>query len=230
MNQRILLVEDDPVLADGMSGALRAAGLSVHCIADGIHAKDALLQEQYSALVLDLSLPRMDGIEVLEQLRQHSPWLPVLVVSARQAIYERVKALRLGADDYLTKPFDLQEFEARVHSLLRRHLTRQPATLQVADLSLDPASRTAYVRQAPVQMATREFGILEVLIRYAGQVVTLERLNQSLPGGSEPLTDNVFHLYVSRLRKRIAGSRARIRTIRGFGYMLHADDQQAALP
>ncbi|MEI6721358.1 MAG: response regulator transcription factor [Betaproteobacteria bacterium] len=216
---RVLLVEDDPLLADGMSAALRATGYSVHCLADGIHALEALAGEHYDLAILDLGLPRMDGIEILERVRALDNDIPVLIVTARDAVANRVGGLRAGADDYLTKPFELVEFEARVDSLARRVRRIAPGG-DAGRIALDPALRALRVDSTLVDLTVREYEILEVMLANAGKVLSREQLGARLAVGEEALTDNLFQVHISRLRKKLGHGAVRISTVRGFGYVL----------
>ena len=222
MSPRILIVEDDAVLADGMSSVLRASGHSVHCLTDGVHANDALAAETYDLAILDLSLPRMDGLGVLRRLRAQQDKIPVLIVTARHAVADRVNGLTAGADDYLTKPFDLAEFEARVDVLIRRIRDEAPRTLQFGALVLDIAGRVLRRDGEPVDLTVREFSVLEALMLHAGEVVSREQLNRMVAVGDEDLADNVFQVHISRIRKKLGPADVNIRTVRGFGYQLQA--------
>ena len=222
MKQRILIVEDDALLADGMSRALRNAGLSVHCLMDGVHALDALGNEPYDLLILDLGLPRLDGIELLRRLRNQGNAIPVLVVTARHAVAEKVEGLNAGADDYLTKPFDLSEFEARVSALLRRRLPEQPAARQHSD--------APQIDEETPSLTPREQCILDVLLARQDEVVTREYLAKQIALGEEEFTENACQVQISRLRRKLSASGLNIRTVRGFGYMLQKKPAQPGKP
>lgn len=220
MVHRILIVEDDAVLADGMSRVLRDSGYSVLCLSDGVHAHDALLAEPFDLVILDLGLPRMDGLALLRRLRAKDHAIAVLIVTAHNAVSERVNGLKAGADDYLTKPFDLTEFEERVHALIRRSQKNITTRLKFGTLAMDTTSRRTTVNNEPVDLGPREYSILEALMANADRVVSRADLNQLVALGEEELSDNIFQVNISRLRKKIDGSGVTIRTVRGFGYML----------
>ena len=224
MPSRILIVEDDAVLADGMSSVLRKSGYSVHCLTDGVHAHDTLGAESYDLAILDLGLPRMDGLELLRRLRARNNNIPVLIVTARDAVSERVKGLKAGADDYLSKPFDLAEFEARVHALVRcNNQGTKPKALQFDSLVLEQAGRTAKLNGETIVLTPREYSILEALMADEGKAVSREHLSELVALGEEDLTNNLFQVNISRLRKKLEGTGVSIRQIRGFGYMLQTN-------
>lgn len=224
---RVLLVEDDPILADGMSAALRARGYSVHCVADGIHALDALAAERYDIAILDLGLPRMDGIEILERMRARDNAIPVLVVTGRHSLADRVGGLRAGADDYLTKPFEFSEFEARVDSLARRVRRGTAAGENTVGVALDPGRRALLIEGTPVELTLREYEIVEVMLANAGKVLSREQLGARLAVGEEELNDNLFQVHISRLRKKLGQGVVRINTVRGLGYVLQVGSDRA---
>ncbi len=192
-----------------MSRALRVSDHSVHCVSDGMHAHDALTEETYDLVILDLGLPRMDGLDLLRRLRSQGNPVPVLIVTARHAVPERVEGLGAGADDYLTKPFDLAEFEARVSALLRRRRSWN---------SLQPGRDDG--DQESIGLTHREQSILDVLLARQGQVVTRDDLAKQVALGEEAFTENACQVHISRLRKKLLASGLSIRTVRGFGYML----------
>jgi two-component system, OmpR family, response regulator len=217
---RLLIVEDDPLIADGLLRAMRAAGHAVDHAGDGVTADDALRQYPYDLIVLDLGLPRLDGIEVLKRLRRRSANPPVLVLTARDALSDRVTGLDSGADDYLVKPFDLPELEARVRALLRRQQTSVAGRVQIGDLAIDTAGHSAYHRDQRVELSSREFGVLDALARRAGRVVSKDQLLDSLTGWDEDVGTNAIEVYVHRLRKKLEPAGVRIRTVRGLGYLI----------
>ena len=225
---RILLAEDDPVLVDGLSAVLRQHGHSVHCVSDGIHARDALAGEAYDVAILDLSMPRMDGLEVLRRLREAGSALPVLVISARGESGDRVAGLRAGADDYLAKPFDIEEFEARVESLLRRGRFRALEAAVPGDATrsdgLPPEDA------GPQGLTPREQSILNVLTEHRGDLVSRERIASLIAASGEEISDNLIQIHMSRLRKKLAHRGAQIRTVRGMGYVLLADKSAGQEP
>lgn len=219
----VLLVEDDAALADGLSHALAQAGFRVATAASAGAADRLLLNQQYDLVILDLGLPDRDGSWVLERLRARRNSTPVLILTARDAIEDRVRGLQRGADDYIVKPFDLRELEARMHALIRRHRGVFGTLLQVGRLAVDTAASQALVDGEPLLLSAREYGVLEALMVQSGRVVSKDRIAQRLSVSGEELADNAIEVYVHRLRKRIEPAGARIRTIRGLGYLLERE-------
>ncbi len=217
---RLLIVEDDALIADGLVRAMRAAGHAVDHAPDGITADDALRQYPYSLVILDLGLPKLDGIEVLKRLRQRDSSVPVLVLTARDALTDRIAGLDAGADDYLVKPFDLPEFEARVRALLRRRQTSIAGRIRIGDLIVDATGRSAYFGDIRVELSSREFGVLETLARRAGRVVSKDQLLEALTGWDEDVGTNAIEVYVHRLRRKLEPAGVQIRTLRGLGYLI----------
>jgi two-component system OmpR family response regulator len=217
---RILIAEDDPVLADGLTRALRQADYAVDCVGAGDQAERALLAQNYDLLILDLGLPKLDGFELLRRLRHRGSRVPVLVLTARDALDDRVKGLDLGADDYLTKPFDLPELEARVRALIRRGHSGGSSILTHGALKLDTAGRRATLNGVPLDLSARELGVLEVLMHRSGRVVNKEQLAEQLYGWDEEVGANAIEVYVHRLRRKLEPAGVIIRTIRGLGYLL----------
>jgi two-component system OmpR family response regulator len=220
---RILIAEDDPVLADGLTRSLRQADFAVDCVHDGDEADHVLTAQNYDLVILDLGLPKRDGFDVLKRLRRRGSSVPVLVLTARDALADRVKGLDLGADDYLTKPFDLPELEARVRALIRRGQGGGSATLTHGPLTLDTSGRRATLHGAPLELSARELGVLEVLMLRSGRVVNKEQLAEQLYGWDEEVGANAIEVYVHRLRKKVEPAGVTIRTIRGLGYLLEKD-------
>jgi two-component system OmpR family response regulator len=220
---RILIVEDDPVLADGLTRSLRQADYAVDCAPDGTQADHLLTAQTYDLVILDLGLPGLDGLDVLKRLRRRGSSMPVLVLTARDALPDRVKGLDLGADDYLTKPFDLPELEARVRALIRRGQAGGSALLTHGPLTLDTGGRRATLHGAPLELSARELGVLEVLMLRSGRVVNKEQLTAQLYGSDEEVGPNAIEVYVHRLRKKVETAGGAIRTIRGLGYLLEKD-------
>jgi two-component system OmpR family response regulator len=221
---RILIAEDDHVLADGLTRALRTAEYAVDCVEDGAAADHALSTQTYDLAIIDLGLPRMDGLEVIRRLRRRSPTPPVLILTARDTLQDRVKGLDLGADDYLTKPFDLPELEARVRALIRRSAAGGSAFISNARLHLDTTGRRVTVDQQPLELSARELGVLEVLMTRCGRVVSKDQLAEKLYGWDEDVGANAIEVCVHRLRKKIEPSGVVIRTIRGLGYLMEKLD------
>jgi two-component system OmpR family response regulator len=232
---RILLAEDDPAIADGICAALRHAGHAVDHVASGNLADHALHDHNYDLLVLDLGLPTLDGSEVLRRLRGRGGVVPVLVVTARDGLPERIRVLDLGADDYLVKPFALSEFEARVRALLRRANSRGMPELQVGRLRLDLPGHRVWIDQTPLELTAREFGLLEALALRADKVTSRAQLIEALCDWDQELTDNGLDIAIHRLRRKLHGSGSGVRTIRGLGYLLEesgpgSDDGAGELP
>ena len=219
---RILVVEDDPLLATGLTRVLSRCGHAVDCAATGIQADNALRRVDYELAVIDIGLPDIDGFEVLRRLRQRRSQAHVLVLTARDAVQDRVHGLDLGADDYLTKPFAIAEFEARVRALLRR--TSPPAGPRVyRGLSVDAAIKRVRVNDVPVDLTVREWALLELFISRPGRVLSKEQIAQQLVSYDDALNPNTVEVYVSRLRSKIEPGGVKIRTVRGFGYLWEGD-------
>jgi two-component system, OmpR family, response regulator len=217
---RILIVEDDPVLADGLTRSLRAADYAVDCLDDGAEADHVLNAQHYDLVILDLGLPKVDGFEILRRLRRRGSRIPVLVLTARDALEDRVRGLDLGADDYLGKPFDLLELEARLRALIRRGQSGGSSLIEHGALALDTAGRRATLNGEPLELSARELGVLEVLMLRSGRVVNKEQLAEQLYGWDEEVGANAIEVYVHRLRKKLEPAGVAIRTIRGLGYLL----------
>lgn len=218
---RLLLVEDHAELAEWVSRALRQAGYAVDVLARGDHADHALLTQPYDLVILDLSLPGLDGLEVLHRLRHRERGnpTPVLVLTARGTTEDRVKGLNLGADDYLPKPFELSELEARIKALLRRSGNLAP-TVRIGRLEFDTTTRMASLDGKPLSLTPRELAVLEVLISRQGRPVAREILFEKVFSFDEEARVEAIEIYVHRLRKKIEGSGATVSTLRGLGYLL----------
>jgi len=220
-DMHVLLVEDDTVLADGISRILTGQGMVVDVANCGTNADSVLQRTEVAVVILDIGLPGIDGFEVVRRLRARGSNIPVLLLTARDAIEDRVRGLELGADDYLVKPFAAPELVARLKALVRRSGPKQ-IELQTGGLTLDIFSKRARVNGQAIELSAREWAVLEYLMQQESRVVSKEQiLNAILPWGEE-LTLNAVEVYVSRIRLKIAGSGTTIRTIRGFGYMLEA--------
>jgi DNA-binding response OmpR family regulator len=217
---RLLIVEDHPILADGLITAFKSADYAVDHAASGEEADHMLSAQHYDAVILDIGLPKADGYEVLRRMRRRGSRAPVLMLTARDALEDRVKGLDLGADDYLTKPYDLPELEARVRALIRRGQSGGGAELTHGDLALDTAGRRATIKGTPLDLSAREMGVLEVLMLRAGRVVSKEQLAEHLYGWGEEVGANAIEVYVHRLRKKLEPAGVSVRTIRGLGYLL----------
>ncbi|MGA9423148.1 MAG: response regulator transcription factor [Rhodanobacteraceae bacterium] len=220
---RILVAEDDPAIAAGLRASLRESGQQIDHVADGRQADLALSDHSYDLLVLDLGLPSLDGAAVLQRLRRRGDDLPVLVVTAREGLDERIRVLDCGADDYLVKPFALSEFAARTRALLRRRASRGSPELRIGDLRLDLPGRRAWCGNETLELTAREFGLLEALASRANRLVGRAQLVEALCGWDQELTDNGLDIAIHRLRRKLLHSGARVRTVRGLGYMLEED-------
>lgn len=219
---RILIAEDDKVLADGLLRSLRNAGAVVDHVASGTEADTALVtnQSQFDLLILDLGLPRMHGLEVLKRLRSRGDALPVLILTAADSVEDRVQGLDFGADDYMAKPFSLQELEARVRALTRRGMGGTSSTIKHGPLVYDQAGRVATMEGKMVELSARELGLLEVLLQRAGRLVSKDQLVERLCEWGEEVSNNAIEVYIHRLRKKIERGPVRIATVRGLGYCL----------
>ncbi len=218
---RILIAEDDQVLADGLLRSLRASGAAADHVASGSEAVAAqMTNNEFDLLILDLGLPRMHGLEVLRKLRARGSSMPVLILTAADAIDERVKGLDLGADDYMAKPFALSELEARVRALTRRGMGATSSTIKHGPLVYDQAGRVATIDGKMVELSARELGLLEVLLQRAGRLVSKDQLVERLCEWGEEVSTNAIEVYVHRLRKKIEKGPIRIATVRGLGYCL----------
>jgi len=218
---RVLLVEDDALLGDGIQAGLRQRGFVVDWVRDGVAADLGLEGGDFAAVVLDLGLPRRSGLEVLARLRARGKAVPVLILTARDTVDDRIAGLDAGADDYLVKPFDLGELAARLRALARRSSGVASPTLAVGALELDPAAREVRWRGEPRALAPKEFALLEVLVRHAGRVLTREQLEEKLYGWGEETGSNAVEVHVHHLRRKISPSV--VQTIRGVGYVLPKD-------
>jgi two-component system response regulator QseB len=219
---RILLVEDDELLGDGLQAGLRQAGFTTEWLKDGVHAKTALAANEYAAVVLDLGLPRMDGMSVLRDMRAAGNSTPVLVLTARDTTLDKVKGLDTGADDYLIKPVDLDELTARLRALIRRAGGQAAPILKVGAVELDPASRVAQLRATPLELTAKELAVLELLMRNAGRIVSRNQLESALYGWDEGVESNAIEVHIHHLRRKLGADR--IRTIRGLGYRFEEMD------
>jgi two-component system OmpR family response regulator len=217
---RILIVEDDPVLSDGLIRSLRGSDYAVDAAIDGGEADHILAAHSYDLVILDLGLPKLEGYEVLRRLRRRGSKTPVLILTALDTLDDRVKGLDLGGDDYLTKPFDLPELEARVRALIRRGHSGGGSLLSHGTLTLDTAGRRAMLDGEPLELSAREIGVLEVLMLRSGRVVNKDQLAEELYGWDEEVGANAIEVYVHRLRRKLEPAGVTIRTIRGLGYLL----------
>lgn len=221
---RLLLVEDNQVLANWLARTLSLSKYIVECAFSGSEADLLLATENYDVVLLDLALPRMDGREVLKRLRTHDEEVPVLIITAFDAVQERVLALDAGADDYLTKPFDVAELEARIRALLRRVNHRKSPLISCGSLTYDSNTRLFSESHGALELTPREHAVLEVLIMRVGRTVNKRSLADSLFAINEEVNPEAIEIYVHRLRKKLELSSARIITLRGLGYLLKASD------
>ncbi|HZV98117.1 MAG TPA: response regulator [Methylophilaceae bacterium] len=217
---RILLVEDDEILGDAVNRSLIKTGYAVDWAKDGHSADLALYGEIYEAVLLDLGLPRMDGLEVLRRLRARRIQTPVIILTARDALDDRVRGLDLGADDYLTKPFKLPELEARLRAHIRRSHAHSTSLIQCGPLTFNTQDRVVTVNGEGLVLSPRELSVLEILLLRAGRVVSKESLAENLGNWDEDVGSNAIEVYVHRLRKKIEPCGINIRTVRGLGYLL----------
>ena len=218
---RLLLVEDDALLGDGIQAGLRLAGYAVDWVRDGAAAALALRNERYAVCVLDLGLPQLDGLTLLRQLRSRGDHTPVLVLSARDTREDKVQGLDAGADDYLSKPFDLPELQARLRALLRRASGSGEAVLRFGEVTLDTVTRRAYFKAAPVALSGREHALLHDLLSHNQSIRSRSELEQSMYAWGEEVESNAVEVYIHHLRKKFGAHF--IKTVRGLGYALGTD-------
>jgi two-component system OmpR family response regulator len=217
---RILVAEDDAILADGVLRSLRQAGYAVDWVKNGLEADAALDGDEFDLLILDIGLPKKSGLEVLKRLRARDSRLPVLILTALDGVNDRVRGLDAGADDYLAKPFELAELEARVRALTRRGMAGGPTLLRHGALSYDQVGRTARVNGEPLELSAREVSLLEIFLQRAGRLVSKDQLVSHLCEWGEEVSPNAIEVYVHRLRKKLEAGGVRIVTVRGLGYSL----------
>jgi len=222
ITMNVLVVEDDALLAIGLTTALERADYKVTHAPTGSYANAALRAYDLDLVILDLGLPDMDGLTVLRDLRQQRINIPVLVLTARDGVEQQVAALDAGADDYMEKPFDLRELQARVRALLRRSHTEFGREIALGSLSLDPFARSVTLGGSALELPTREYEVLEAVVLNAPRVVSKARLAQRLTLKGEDIGDNAVEVYIHRLRKRLENTDVTIRTVRGIGYVIEA--------
>jgi two-component system, OmpR family, response regulator len=217
---KILVVEDDAVLADGLFHTLAKVGFSVVNAMSGTYASQLLMAQDFDLCVLDLGLPDMDGLDLLREIRRQRLLMPVLILTARDAIDDRIRGINDGADDYMTKPFELKELEARINALIRRCYGGFQEEIVFGCLKMNVAEQQILADGEALVLPPREYDVLEILLLQAGKVVCKERLAQRLTSTSEAVSDNAIEIYIHRLRKRLDPLGMAIRTLRGLGYVL----------
>ena len=216
---RLLLVEDDKQLGDGIRAGLALEGYTVDWVDNGNSADEALKNERFDLIVLDLGLPRRSGIDVLKSMRARGNATPVLILTAWDTVADRVRGLDSGGDDYMAKPFDLDELTARIRALLRRSAGQTLPVIQHGSITIDPAARTVVADGNPVDVSAREFAVLRALIMHAGRVMSRSQLEEALYGWGTDVESNAVEVHVHHLRKKLGGGL--IRTVRGVGYMIN---------
>ncbi len=224
---RLLLIEDDTLLGDGIQAGLTQANYAVDWVTDGEAGEHALKVETYNALILDLTLPKKDGLKILKDLRARGDTLPVLILTARDTINDKVIGLDTGADDYLVKPFDLDELTARLRALLRRQSGRATPAIEYGNLRLDPAAHSLTQNGQPVILSSREFAILQSLLENAGNILSRSRLEDSLYAWNEEIESNAVEVHIHHLRQKLG--KELIRTVRGIGYIIQNKNQHETL-
>ncbi len=215
---KLLLAEDDPMIGESVVRGLKLAGFAVDWARDGRAARTALETGDYGLLLLDLGLPQMDGLTLLKELRRTNLPIPVLIVTARDSVADRIAGLNLGADDYLTKPFDLDELIARVHALTRRHAGRSRPEMHLGALCVNPLTREANLAGRPLPLSQREFALLSALLEQPGVVLSKEQLEDRLYGWDEEVASNAVEVHLHNLRRKLGAEW--IRNVRGVGYKL----------
>ena len=213
---RLLLVEDDPMIGAGVQSGLRLEGYTVDWVRDGAAADLAVANGFYELILLDLGLPRKSGLDLLAGLRKKGITMPVLVITARDSVADRVKGLDAGADDYLVKPFDLDELSARIRALLRRHAGRASPVIEHGALTLNPATHEVMLNGAPVNLSAREFALLHALLEQPGVPLSRAKLEERLYGWDEEVESNTVEVYIHSLRRKLGAEW--IRNVRGVGY------------
>ncbi len=217
---RVLIVEDDHVLADGLTRYLQQAGYATELATNGAEADAVLANDEFELVILDIGLPGMDGFEVLRRLRARDRQVPVLVLTARDSVEDRVRGLNVGADDYLVKPFALLELEARLRALVRRGQVTADARVAYGPLTLDLEGKRAWLSDAPLRLTGREWKVLEFLVLRAGKMVNKDQIISALSRSEEEVSHSSVEVHISRLRQKLEPAGIRIQSIRGFGYYI----------
>ena len=217
---RLLLVEDDVMVASGIKLGLCDAGYAVHWVGSAERAEEVLLTETFDAAIIDIGLPKMDGLSLTRSIRKRGVTMPVMILTARDALQDRVQGLDLGADDYMVKPFELPEMLARLRALLRRSQAATSATLSFGALELDSANRQARANGQLIELGPREWTVMEYLLINAPNPASKDKLLQALTGWDKEITPNAIEVYISRLRNKLEPYGIAVRSIRGFGYRL----------
>lgn len=218
---RVLLVEDDELLGDGVQSGLKHAGYTVDWVKDGLSAQTAILHEAFDIVVLDLGLPRKSGLEVLKTIREKNILTPVVILTAKETVEDRVAGLDAGADDYLVKPFDMDELSARLRALHRRSAERAEPMLKHGEIILNPAAHTVTYKEEDMTLSRREFALLHKLLSNTGRVVSREHLTTTLYGWGDEVDSNALEVHIHNIRKKFGSDL--IRTIRGVGYMVEKE-------
>jgi two-component system OmpR family response regulator len=224
---RILIAEDDPILAEGLTRALRANDYVVDCVNNGREADSALGPQQFDLVILDIGLPGLSGFDVLKRMRLRKITTPVLILTALDGVDDRVRGLDLGADDYLVKPFELAELEARVRALTRRAQGQSTSQVQHGALRFDAIGRTASANGVSLELSAREIALLEIFLSRAGRVVGKDQIIDLLCQWGEEVSANAVEVYVHRLRKKLEPADVKLSTVRGLGYCLEKPDERA---
>jgi DNA-binding response OmpR family regulator len=218
---RVLVIEDDALLGDAIQAGLKQSGYAVDWMQDGIAADQALSTEAYAAAILDLGLPRMSGLEVLQRLRRRNTPIPVLILTAMDAVEDRIKGLDAGADDYLVKPFDMGELVARLRALIRRASGKPAPSIKLAGVTIEPAAHSVSFRDQAIDLSAKEFAVLHALMLNAGRVLSRTQIEEQLYAWGEEAESNAVEVYIHHLRKKLFPEL--IETVRGVGYLIPND-------
>ncbi len=218
----ILLIEDDEILADGLIHTLSKSGYSLTVATTAAYARHLLKAQGFNLIILDLGLPDIDGLQLLKQLRHQKLELPILILTARDAMNERIEGISQGADDYMTKPFELRELEARIGALIRRCYGGFSSIIEIGKIQLDTNKDQILAKGEILALPAREYAVLEILMMQKGNVMSKDKIAKYLSQQGDALADNAIEIYISRLRKRIEPYDVSIRTFRGLGYLLEA--------